>query len=53
VKKPEGVSRVGKIRFVHRPKPDGLDFYRVIRVKTGALEVTFDSFITERVQQEV
>jgi hypothetical protein len=43
---------VGKIEYVFREGPGRVDFYRVVRTKNGAREVTFDTSIIERIQEE-
>jgi len=45
-----GKSHVGLIRYVFREKAESLDFYRIIRTKNGAAEITFDCQIEGKVE---
>jgi hypothetical protein len=46
-----GKKHTGKIRFVLRDGPGRLDFYRVIRTKNSAPEITFDCEIKGRIEE--
>jgi hypothetical protein len=48
----KGKRHTGRIRYVLRDGPGRLDFYRVIRHKNDAPEITFACEILERLEKE-